>query len=390
MSTPLVLLNLLHYKTRTLLAAAGVGFAVVLVFAQLGFYGSAEAAATSLLDRLDFDLVLTAGDYLNLLRPRSFPRGRLYQARAHPAVAAVAPLYLESAPWLVRGPGRDRRGILVVGLDPTDALFRAAEVFRDEPAAACLHRLREPDTVLVDTHTRPYFGPRDPGVETELGFTRVRVVGRFSVGAGYGADGMVLASDRTYAHVFGSAAPGRVSLGLIRLRPEERGRAAAVRDALARHLYAAAPRDEVRVLTRQELHDQERDYWVRRTSVGVIFLLGVAVACVVGVIFVYQVIATDVKNQLPEFATLKAIGYPQRYLSGVVLRQALVLAVLGYLPGLGVALGLYAVARAGADVPMFMTPGRAAGVFALALAMCALSGLLALHKVRAADPADLF
>ncbi len=389
MKTPLVLLNLLHHKTRTLLAIAGVGFAVVLVFMQLGFYGSAEAAATSLFDKLDFDLVLTAGDYLNLNRPRSFPRSRLYQARAHPAVVSAAPLYVEAAPWLVQGPRRDRRAILVVGCDPTDKVF-LPEAFPDEPGPVCLARLAEPDTVLMDTHTRGYYGPREPGVETELGLTRVRVVGRFAVGAGYGADGMVLTSARTYAHVFGSAAPAHVSLGLLRLRPEDRDRAADVKEALTLYLYAEAPHDEVRVLTRAEIEDQERAYWVRRTSVGVIFLLGVVVACAVGVIFVYQVIATDVSSQAREYATLKAIGYQERFLSGVVLRQALVLAVLGYLPGLAASLALYALARSGAEIPLFMPPGRAAGVFVLALAICSLSGLLALHKVRAADPADLF
>jgi putative ABC transport system permease protein len=389
MKTPLVLLNLLHHKTRTLLAVAGVGFAVVLVFMQLGFYGSAEAAATSLFDKLDFDLVLTAGDYLNLNRPRSFPRNRLYQARAHPAVVSAAPLYVEAAPWLVQGPRHGRRAILVVGCDPTAAVFRP-EAFPDEPGPVCLARLQTPDTVLMDTHTRGYYGPREPGVETELGFTRVRVVGRFRVGAGYGADGMVLTSERTYAHVFGSAAPARVSLGLLRLRPEDRGRAAEVKEALAHHLYAALPHDEVRVLTRAEIEEQERAYWVRRTSVGVIFLLGVLVACAVGVIFVYQVIATDVCTQAREYATLKAIGYREGFLSGVVIRQALVLAVLGYLPGLAVALGLYALARSGAEIPLFMPVGRAAAVFVLALAICSFSGVLALHKVRAADPADLF
>jgi putative ABC transport system permease protein len=387
MKTPLVLLNLRHHATRTAVASAGVGFAVVLAFLQLGFYGSAEGAATSLLEHLDFDIALTASDYLHLGRPRSFARGRLDQVRAHPAVAAATPLYLGPATWRVQEGPVVRRSLLVAGCDPDEPMLKP-EAFAGGDGPAVLGRLREPDTVLMDTMTRSYFGRRGPGVETELDYTRVRVVGEVTVGAGYGADGLVFTSSRTFAHVFGSAAPQRVNLGLVRLHPDQRDNPAAVKAALARDLYP--PHDAVRVLTRSELLEQERDYWVRRNAVGVIFLLGVVVACVVGVLFVYQVIAADVASQVKEYATLKAMGYPQRYLSGVVLRQALAVAVLGYVPGLAAALGLYALARAGAQVPVAMSLGRAAGVFVLAVAMCGLSGLLALHKVRAADPADLF
>jgi putative ABC transport system permease protein len=129
---------------------------------------------------------------------------------------------------------------------------------------------------------------------------------------------------------------------------------------------------------------------MQRTSVGIIFQMGVFVALIVGVLFVYQVIATDISDHFAEYATLKAIGYSSRYLSGVVLRQALVLAVLGYIPALFAALGLYSLGREQAQIPLSMTWLRAASVLLLAFAMCAMSGLLALRKVRTADPAELF
>ncbi len=129
---------------------------------------------------------------------------------------------------------------------------------------------------------------------------------------------------------------------------------------------------------------------MHRTSVGVIFQMGVFVACIVGVIFVYQVIATDITDHFAQYATLRAIGYSPGYLSGVVLRQALALAVLGYVPGLLVALALYALGREEANLLMSMTWQRAVGVLLLSIAMCSFSGLLALRKVKAADPAELF
>jgi putative ABC transport system permease protein len=392
MKTPLVLLNLLHQPVRTVVAVVGVAFAVLLIFMQLGFYGSADTAATSLFDALDFDLILISSNYLNSTRPRSFPLERLYQAKAHRDVAAVAPLYIDWQSWCVRADHdrcRQRRAILVLAFGPEETVFRPA-IFTAEPLEKCLAQLDSPDTVLMDTETRNYFGPRGPGVETELNQTRIRVVGHFTIGTGFGADGMVLTSERTYARLTSPRALAQPALGLIRLKPEARSRADEIKKELRQALYSSYPRDEVHLLTRAEIEKQERYYWIFRTNVGIIFLMGVFIALIVGVIFVYQVIATDIADHFAEYATLRAIGYPTAYLSGIVLRQALVLAVLGYALAFPVALGLYAVGRNEAQLQLSMTWPRAAVVFLLALAMCSLSGLLALRKVKTADPADLY
>lgn len=389
MKTPLVLLNLLHQPVRTLVAILGVAFAVLLVFMQLGFYGSAETAANTLYRALDFDLVLISNNYLNTTRPRSFPLPRIYQALQHQDVDAIAPLYIDWQTWRIQDRSHQRRAILVVAFHLDDPVF-LARVFSREPAEQCLNRLRAPDTVLVDTSTRDYFGPRGIGQETELNQTRIQVVGEFTIGTGYGADGMILTSDRTYERLTGPRALTQPALGLIRLKPAARGRAAAIKTELTRTLYSMEPRDEVRVLTRAEIEAHERYYWMHRTSVGIIFQMGVFVALIVGVIFVYQVIATDISDHFAEYATLRAIGYSPGYLSSVVLRQAVFLAVLGYVPAFIAALGLYALGRQQAQLLLSMTPPRAGGVLLLAIAMCSLSGLLAMRKVKAADPADLF
>jgi putative ABC transport system permease protein len=389
MKTPLVLLNLLHQPMRTLVAIVGVAFAVLLIFMQLGFYGSAEAAATTLYDALDFDLVLISSNYLNSTRPRSFPLERLYQAQSHRDVATVAPLYIDWQTWRIRDSSRQRRAILVLAFHQDDPVF-LPDIFANEPAEQCLARLRSPDTILMDTQTRDYFGPRGVGEETELNQTRIRVVGRFTIGTGYGADGMVLTSERTYSRLTSTRALAQPALGLIRLKPEVRSRVDDVKKELSQAIYPTYPYDEVRLLTRAEIETRERYYWMYRTSVGIIFLMGVFIALIVGVIFVYQVIATDIADHFAEYATLRAIGYREGYLSGVVLRQALVLAVLGYMFAFPVALGLYALGRQQAQLLLSMTGSRAVLVFLLALAMCSLSGLLALRKVKTADPADLF
>jgi putative ABC transport system permease protein len=212
------------------------------------------------------------------------------------------------------------------------------------------------------------------------------IVGQFELGTGFGSDGLVIASEATYTRSFGPPSGQTASLGLVKLAD---GASPGDAEQMADRLNERLPVD-VRAVARGELLERERQHWVEDTSLGKIFVMGVVLAFVVGIVFVYQVMASDIGNRLGEFATLKAIGYGDGYVNKVVLQQALLLAVAGFVPGLVAAVGLYAITRHFARLPLAMTWEVAGLVLGLVVVMCAASGLLALRKVRAADPADLF
>lgn len=107
-------------------------------------------------------------------------------------------------------------------------------------------------------------------------------------------------------------------------------------------------------------------------------------------IIVYQILFSDVSDHLQEYATLKAMGYTDGYLFKVVIQEAGILAVLGFVPGLLLCLGLYRLAGDATSLPIVMTWSRGVAVLGLTVGMCWFSGAMALRKVRAADPADVF
>ena len=385
MKTPLAWLNLAHYKMRTLAAVAGVAFSVVLIFMQLGFLGSVETTASLLFDALRFDLMLRSPQYLHMAAPGTFPRDRLCQAASMPGVETASPFCLGVNQWRNPHSGQKRR-ILAMGVRPEDHVFEVEEI--QQKAA---RELVAPEFVLVDRQSRHEFGPRngkrfgsdDIGLEAEVGSRRVRVVGHFCLGGGFAADGAILLGERGFRRIYPGSSPDEVSLGLLKLED------GADAEAIAARLGKVLPKD-VEVLTRREALKRERERWVNETSVGIIFRLGVAVALVVGTAIVYQVLSSDVANHLTEYATLKAIGYSSGFVAGVVLRQAVALAVLGFVPGLVLSELLYRLTAQMANIPMAMTPQRIVSVLALAVAMCTVSGLGAVRKLRSADPADLF
>jgi putative ABC transport system permease protein len=391
MKTPLAWLNLRHDVGRTAVAVAGVGFAALLIFIQLGFLGACITSATLIYDRLDFDLAVGSPEYVDLMRAGTIPRDRLTKVWELPGVTSVRPLSLYIHLWRnPESPERSRRNILILGIDPLENTFRHPQLDADAIAKLLL-----PHTVLLDRKSRPeFFGSKivEGGSDdlsanhTDLYLTPVDVVGRFELGTGFGADGMVITSEPTFAEINGSHWRERVSLGLIRI---ENGHDPQVAEAAREHLTELLP-DDVRVWTRDELLGDERRHWVWGTPLGKIFVAGAGLAFVIGVILVYQVMAGDISKRLAEYATLKAMGYGDGYLGGVVLRQAIYLGIGGFVPGLIVAAIVYPVASRLALLPMVMSVEIALLVLILTVAMCAASGWLALRKLHGADPADLF
>jgi putative ABC transport system permease protein len=148
--------------------------------------------------------------------------------------------------------------------------------------------------------------------------------------------------------------------------------------------------NDVQVLTRQGLSELELEYWKRNASVGFIFSLGVLVGFVVGSIIVYQILYGDVMNSLPQYATLKAMGYKDGYVIGVVIQQSAILAVIGFIPGVLISYGLYALLASVTKLTVFMTLTRALQVLILTFVMCVGSGTLATRKLVQLDPADVF
>ncbi|MFN5729537.1 MAG: FtsX-like permease family protein, partial [Pseudanabaena sp.] len=147
---------------------------------------------------------------------------------------------------------------------------------------------------------------------------------------------------------------------------------------------------DMRVLTTEEWAGVEKSYWETGTSIGFIFGLGVAMGFIVGIVIVYQILYSDVSDHLAEYATLKAMGYSDRFLLSILFQEALLLACLGFLPSFLLSVGLYQVTYAATMLPIKMTLERAASVFVMTVVMCTVSGAIAMRKLQTADPADIF
>jgi putative ABC transport system permease protein len=376
MKVPLAWRILTYDKRRTVLALIGIFMAILLVFIELGFFYAVPRGGLLLYDNMRFDLLLTSDQYEYQAQPGIFPLSQLERVRGSPDVAEATPIYFGFAKWK-SGEGDLWPDVFLIGFDPASHIFTPDSINRQTTA------LDQADTILVDGATRPMFGPLTTGRVVEIGDRKVTIGGQYDLGTGFMGLGVALTSTANFARLFPQRGSAIVNLGAIRLK------AGVDPDRAARDLQKLTGAD-TRIFTRHELEAHETAYWTTRTSVGIIFGSGLLISFVVGIMIVYQIVSTQVGRQLPQFATLKAIGYRDRALATTVSAMSLLIVIAGFIPAFAAALGLYSVIRQKTLLPVMMSEMRLLAVFVAALGMALISALLSVWVLRRADPADVF
>ncbi|MEM8754323.1 MAG: ABC transporter permease, partial [Pseudomonadota bacterium] len=301
-------LQLTHNRGRLGAALSGVSFATILVFAQLGVLGALNASIVMPYERIDADVMISAADANTLTEGSHAPRQWMFQALSARGVAEAAALYVGAIEWSL-GDGSTAT-LQLLALEPSQAHFFKGDLARAAKATA------QADAALIDVSTRGVdlgdlagLSPDAP-VETEMNGRTIELIGSFSIGSGFSADGYSIVSDQTFLRLFPKRSAGAPNHLLLKTDPD-----ADVADVVAR-IKALLPPDYARVRTLEAAKEEDRAYQTTERPTGVIFGFGVVIGVLVGVVIVYQVLATDVADHLAEYATFKAIGYPHRFFLG--------------------------------------------------------------------------
>jgi len=380
---PLAWRNIIDDPRRLARAMMGIAFAVTLMLVQIGLRLAFLDSATVTIRDLDGDLFVMSSQKANFTDKEDFPRSQLRQVGNVDGVASASPIYAEWTRSLWKNPQSQQSFIVqVLAFDPGRPVFLAPEI------RGKLDALKQPGTVMVDSRARRFLGQASAGTETELASRRVLVVGIFSQGPNFSIDGTVLMSDRTFLTLFGTSRDGsarldRVDLGVVKLQPG--ADPLRVQASLRRILPA-----NVVVLTRDEFLQSEEDYQSSLAPIGPVFNLGTVIGFIVGMLITYQILFADLSDQLPQYATLNGMGYRKTYLLKVVLQQAALYGLCGFVPAWFLSAGLFWVARAITLLPLALTLPLTLASLALTLAMCGVSGLMVLSRVLRADPAEVF
>ncbi|MCC8934119.1 FtsX-like permease family protein [Rhizobium sp. 'Codium 1'] len=378
---PIGWLQLTHSRTRFAAALAGVAFANVLVFVQLGIMNSMGAATLRPYDFFQADIMISASDASTLTDGGNVARQWLLQAMGDPDVSDGMGLFIANVPW---DRGEKDISLTTFGVDPVKTGFLSRDIAGD------LNLLRVQNAALLDRLARGLAKEEAASIrpQTPLSFeTQGRTVtayATFAGGGGFGGDGYMLVSDQTFLSLFptrSSSAPDHV---LLRLRP------GAETETVIARLKTLISDPSLRIRSYQEAAQEDLRYQQTKRPTGIIFGFGVLIGVLVGIVIVYQVLSTDVADHLREYATFKAMGYGPRFFLGIVFEEALVLGIMGFIPGLVVGTTILTFMGKITTLPLGMTPSMAVTVFLGTIIFSALSGAIATRRLGAADPADLF
>jgi putative ABC transport system permease protein len=381
-SVPLAWRNLVSNKLRFVRSVAGIGFAVLLMLVQLGFERGFFDASLGIVRELDGDLFVMRASKYRFGSEDPFAPADLAAAKGVAGVASLTPLYAAWQRFFWKDPTGDKAYLIqVFGFDPDRPVFSIPELRAESEL------LKEPDAVIVDRRSRPFLGMDSGAQATEINGHPVRIVGTYALGPDFMANGTVMMSARNFAALL-TGNPDYlpqvpVEFGVVKLQP------GADIKTVEEGLRVALP-GALRVLSKPELIAFERDFQADLSSAGPIFWMGTIVGFVVGMLISYQIIYTDLSDQLPQYATLKGMGYGSLYLVRVVFEQAAFAAVAAYVPAWLLCLLVYRIIGELALMPLHMTLQVTAISFALTLGMCLVSAALAIRRVIAVDPAEVF
>jgi putative ABC transport system permease protein len=381
--TPLAWLQVNREKARLLVAVAGIAFADLLMFVQLGVKDALFDSQVLPYKTLKGDLFLVNELSDNLQSVKNFSRDNLYQVAGVGGVASVSSLYIGQATW--RNPeNQASRQIFVYGIEPSQPAFNLPEVRQQADELKLLNRaLFDKAGGLPKLGDVPTLLKKDNPLSVQVNDFEIQIVGLFALGSSFAAEGNIITSDSTFLRIFPDRQANRIDVGIVKVKSK-----ATIKQVQA-DLRAIVPHDLL-VLTLDEFTARELKYWTTDSPIGYIFGLGVVLGFLVGAVIVYQILYTDISDHLPEYATLKAMGYSDAYLVRVLIQEALLLAALGFLPGVLLSTGLYSLAQSATLLPIAMKLSRATFVLVLTIIMCIGAGAIALRKLQQADPADIF
>jgi len=378
---PIGWLQLVHQRGRFAAALSGVAFANVLVFVQLGLMSSMGVSTLRPYEFFQGDILISAADANTLVDGGNVARQWMLQALADPDVLDGMGLFVAMVPW---DRGETDISLTTFGIDPFRADFIAPEI------AANIDVLQVQDAAMLDRLARGLTREEAAAIrlQTPLAFeTQGRTLtayDTFAGGGGFGGDGYLLVSDQTFLSLFPSRSSGAPDHILLRLR------AGAQPDAVADRLKGLIADPTLRIRSYSDAMAEELRFQQTQRPTGVIFGFGVLIGVLVGIVIVFQVLSADVADHLREYATFKAMGYGQGFFLGVVVEEAVILGVLGFIPGVAVGWAVLTLMAAVTTLPLFISFGMAVTVFLGTVFFSAVSGMIATRRLAAADPAALF
>ncbi|PSP24243.1 MAG: ABC transporter permease [Cyanobacteria bacterium SW_8_48_13] len=381
--------NLIEDIPRFLVAQAGILFAVGLVTIQTGVQLGFAQSSSQLIEQSQADLWVASNNMEHLDLTLPLPYERVAEARSVEGVEQAEGVIIGGAVWHEEQANKIT-GVTLVG--GTGGLLFA----QDSLTQGSFNDLKQPNTFIVDETSLDDLNFQKVGEQATVNSAPAKLVGLTSGTQSIVFGNLMFTSLESANYYRSSRSNALSSISLSReLTATDPVSFVLIRaigggnlEALQQRLEAELP--EVRAYTRAEMAQQTQAYWQKRSGIGYILGLGAVVGTIVGAVVFGQILYASVSDHIKEFGTLKAMGASDWYIYRVIMEQGLWMAILGYLPGMALCLGIAAWTSATQGILILITPASAIAVLGITVVMCLSSAIFAIQKVTRVDPAIVF
>jgi len=370
---PLAQRNLFHDKVRLTVTLTGIVFSVVLIVVQLGLFLGFTTATSNLIDHSGADLWITSKNVPYVEQGVAFSDRKLNQVRAVPGVADAQKLIARWTQWKRHDGGQD--SVQIVGINVDDPMERPWNLVQGN-----VEDLKSPDAVILDQLYKQKLGVTGIGEVFEIGGHRARVVG-FTRGIRSFTTSPYVFTTFKNAQNYTALREDQTMFILVKVVP------GATLEQVRRDLLNGVK--DVEVFKTSEFSRMTTFYWMFTTGAGVAVLIAAVLGLVVGFVVVAQTIYATTVDHIREYGTLKAMGAPNSYVYKVIMKQAAIAAVMGYVLGMIVSVFVVHGSQKG-GAAILMPPSMAVSMFFLTLLMCVGAALVSINKVTRIDPAMVF
>jgi putative ABC transport system permease protein len=365
--------NLFQDRPRFVGNIVGIAVSIVLVTVQMGLLLGFARMITTMIQHASADLWIVPQAANSFEDAALIDEYQRFRALSVGGVTEVVPIVTGFAQW--RLPTGTKAAVFIVGSGEGSAGLQPWNLIEGDVRA-----LSVPDAVAVDRSYSDRLGTTSYGADVEISGQRGRILA-VTKGIRSFTTTPYLFTSLNRARSYTGIPSSKASFLLLRVSP------AADLETVKAQLRARL--SDVDVLTPGEFSRRSRAFWLFNTGAGAALLAGALLASLAGTVIVAQTLYASTKDHLDEFATLRAIGASGSYLRMVIALQAVISAVIGFMVALAISTGV-AKMTADAALPVVMTPGLTAGLFALTVIMCVVSGFSSIIKVMRVDPVTVF
>jgi len=367
--------NFVHDRVRLAVTLIGIVFSTILIGLELGMLLNFMHTTSTIVDNADADLWIAAHGVRSVDLATPLEERRRFQSLSVDGVGVAEPYLLQFAFW--KKADGVRETVIIVGVDPHAEMGLPWAML---PGRSVHDALSTPDGVIIDRSYAGKLGIDAVDQVIEINDHRARITG-FTDGIRTFTQSPYVFTSLRNARALANRGDNAITYVLIRLA---QGRPA---DVVARALAARMP--DVDVLSAAEFSSKSRSYWLFTTGAGTTLISSSVLALLVGAVIVAQTLYASTMDRLPEYATIRAMGGPRIYLYKIVIKQAVVGGLFGYLIGIAIVVACAYLARgssAAPEVPWWL----ALGIGGITVLMCVAASLVSVNKVTSIDPVKVF